>query len=105
MCSPQDFSTIEVVVGELVHMRRTFTAEDVYKRIHNKRIRRQEDLSGFQESSKGVSKEVRQMFNGRHPLFANYGSTLVPHNAGPILYFALPYHAKITANRIANLLS
>jgi hypothetical protein len=105
MCSPQDFSAIEVVVGELTRMRRTFTAEDVYKRIHNKHIRRDEDLSGFQESARGVSKEVRQMFNGRHPVFSDYGSTLVQHSKGPILYFALPHHAKIKANKIAQVLS
>jgi len=105
MCAPNDFKAIEVVVGELTRMRKTFTAEDVYKRIHNKHVRRFEDLSGFQESTKGVSKEVRQMFNGRHPLFASYGSALVQHNHGPILYFALPAHAKTTASRIAATLS
>ncbi len=105
MCSPQDFSAIEVVVGELTRMRKTFTAEDVHKRIHSKYVRRDEDLSGFQESARGVSKEVRQMFNGRHSIFVNYGSTLVPHTKGPILYFALPHHAKIKANKIAGMLS
>jgi len=105
MCSPQDFSAIEVVIGELTRMRRTFTAEDVYKRIHNKHVRRDEDLTGFSESTRGVSREVRQMFNGRHPVFASYGSTLVQHTKGPILYFALPHHAKIKANKIASLLS
>jgi len=105
MCSPQDFSTIETVVSELIRMRKTFTAEDVYNRIHSKYVRRPEDLSGFTESAKGVSIEVRKMFNGRHPLFANYGSTLVQHNSGPILYFALPHHAKLKANKIAKRLS
>ena len=101
MCSPQDYSAIEVVVGELVRMRKMFTAEDVYKRIHNKYVRRDEDLSGFQESARGVSKEVRKMFNGRHSLFVNYSSALVPHDNGPILYSPLSYHARLKAEKIA----
>ena len=104
MCSPQDFSAIEVVVGELTRMRKTFTAENVYKRIHNKHVRRDEDLTGFQESASGVSKEIRQMFNSRHAIFADYGSTLVQHTKGPILYFALPHHAKTKATKIAGML-
>jgi hypothetical protein len=104
MCSQNDFNVIETVVGEMVRMRMTFTGEDVYKRVHNKHVRRTEDFSGFQESPKGVSREVRKMFNGRHPAFASYGSTLVQHNKGPVLYFALPHHAKIKANKIANVL-
>jgi hypothetical protein len=105
MCSPQDFSVIETVVGELVGMRRTFTGEDVYNRIHNKHIRRAVKLDGVQESARGVSMEVRKMFNSRHSAFAGYGSTLVPHDHGPVLYFALPHHAKSKANKIAATLS
>jgi hypothetical protein len=104
MCSAQDFNAIETVVGELVSMRRTFTGEDVYNRIHNKHIRRPMKFDGFQESARGVSKEVRQMFNGRHTAFAGYGSTLVPHDNGPVLYFALPHHAKSKARKIAKML-
>jgi hypothetical protein len=105
MCSATDFSAIETVVGELVSMRRTFTGQDVYNRIHNKHVRRSVDLSGFQESARGVSAEVRKMFNGKNPVFNGYGSTLVPHDKGPVLYFALPHHAKLKANKIADALN
>jgi hypothetical protein len=105
MCSQNDFQVIETVVGEMIRMRQTFTGEDVFKRIHNKHVRRAQKFSGFQESAQGVSQEVRKMFNARHPLFASYGSTLVQHDSGPVLYFALPHHAKIKANRIAQKLS
>lgn len=104
MCSQSDLTAIEVVVDELTQMHKTFTGEDVYKRIHNKRVRRKEDLSGFQENARGVSREVRKMFNGRHSLFASYGSTLVQHNNGPVLYFPLPFHAKKRALQISMLL-
>lgn len=105
MCSPQDFDVIKIVVGELVSMRRTFTGEDVYNRIHNKHVRHSMQITGFQESARGVSKEVRQLFNSRHDVFRGYGSTLVPHDNGPVLYFALPHHAKLKAKRIASDLS
>ena len=105
MCAPQDFSAIETAVDELVHLHKTFTGEDVHKRIHNKHIRRNVDLSGCPESPKGVSREVRKMFNARHPSFATYGSTLVPHNKGPVLYFSLPHHAKAQADKIAKKLN
>ena len=105
MCTQNDFQVIETVVGELVRMRRTFTGQDVYNRIHNKNVKRSADLSGFQESAAGVSVQVRRMFNSKNPVFTNYGSTLVPHDKGPVLYFALPHHAKLKANRIASTLS
>ena len=105
MCSQNDFTVIETAVGELVRMRKTFTGEDVHKRIHNKHVRRTANFSGFQESARGVSREVRKMFNGRHSLFAAYGSALVQHDKGPVIYFALPHHAKIKATKIAGMLS
>jgi hypothetical protein len=104
MCSQSDFSVIELVVTELTKMHRTFTGEDVYKRIHNKHIHRKTDISNFQESAKEVSREVRKMFNGRHATFALYGSTLVPHNNGPVLYFPLPHFAKVKSTNIAKML-
>lgn len=96
---------VKLVVGELVRMRRTFTGEDVHTRIHNKRVRRGQDLSGCTEGARDVSTFTRQLFNGKDAVFANYGSTLVAHQNGPVVYFALPFHAKKKAGRILDSLN
>ena len=96
---------IASVVGELVRMRRSFTGEDVYNRIHNKYIRRDEDYRGCSADAKQVSRSVRMMFNGKEDVFAEYGSTIVPDNTGPVVYFPLPHHAKVKVNKIKHLLA
>lgn len=96
---------VKLVVGELVRMRRTFTGEDVHTRIHNKRVRRGQDLSGCTEGPRDVSMFTRQLFNGKDAVFTNYGSTLVPHQTGPVVYFALPFHAKRKMTKILDSLN
>lgn len=88
----------EKVVHELTSMRRSFTGEDVHNRIHNKHIRRDDDFSACTSSAGTISVCTRKMFNQGHPVFSNYGSTIVPD--GPVLYFPLPYHAKVRAKKI-----
>ena len=94
----------QVVVKELVRMRKTFTGKDVYTRMHNKHIRRATEFSTLVGTEKEVSVYVRSLFNGSSPCFMAYGSSLVPHPKGPALYFALPHHAKIKATRIVDTL-
>jgi len=101
MCSSLTLQAIETVVGELIKQRKCFTGEEVFKRIHNKNVKRDTDFSGVTETPQEISKEVRQMFNSQSHIFEGYGSTIVP-NHGPVLYFALPFHAKIAAQAIAN---
>jgi hypothetical protein len=105
MCSQTTEEAIKTVVGELVVMRRSFTGRDVYERMHNKHIRRDEDFSGCTEGPAEISKDVRRMFNGSHTLFQGYGSTIVPHDNGPVMYFPLPYHAKVKVSKILSNLS
>jgi len=101
MCSKTTMSAIETVVSELVRMRHTFTGHDVHARIHNKHVRRTNPLPDCPESPHEISQDVRKMFNTKHPAFAEYGSAIVQHDNGPVLYFALPHHAKIKARKIA----
>jgi hypothetical protein len=105
MCSQSTMHAIETVIGELTAMRRSFTGRDVYERIHNKHVRRDEDFSGCTEGPGEVSKDVRRLFNGSHTLFSSYGSTIVPHDNGPVMYFPLPYHAKVKVSKILSNLS
>jgi len=100
MCSPAMLATIVLAVEELVHMRHTFTGKDVFDRIHNKHIRRAGPIFVGSESPKEISNDVRKLFNTQDPVFTDYGSTIVPDH-GPVLYFALPHHAKLNASRIA----
>jgi hypothetical protein len=105
MCSPLTMQGIVTVIEEMIKQRLCFTGEDVFKRMHNKHIKRQDDFSVCTESPQEISKEVRQLFNSQNPVFQGYGSTIVPHGKGPVLYFALPYHAKRYASKIVNLLN
>lgn len=102
-----NLAIVENVVQELVNLRKSFTGEDVYKRIHNKYIRnrpaRYQDLCSA--SPRNVSDAVRKMFNTKHKYFGAYGSTIVPHNSGPVVYFPLPHHAKVKVSRIEKLLA
>jgi hypothetical protein len=101
----QDTRTaVKAVIEELVRMRRTFTGKDVYDRMHNKHIRRDQKYDQCVGTEKEVSTYVRMLFNGADTCFMAYGSSLVPHPKGPVLYFALPYHAKIKATRIVDTL-
>ena len=101
MCSGLCTQAIETAVGELVKQRKCFTGEDVFKRIHNKQIHRDTDFSGVLETAPEISHEVRKLFNTQSNVFYGYGSTIVP-NHGPVMYFALPFHAKIAVQKIAN---
>lgn len=102
MCAQQTLQAIEIVLTELTKMRRSFTGQDVHHRIHNRRIRRQgnPDFSGCTEPPGEISREVRQMFNSKHPIFKGYGSAIVYHQNGPVLFFPLPYHAKRRISKI-----
>jgi hypothetical protein len=100
MVSSKTQSAVECVIGELANMKYTFTGEDVYKRMHNKHIRRGQDYSGCTETPQQVSVEVRKMFNSQNKIFTGYGSTIVPYPSGPVLYFALPHHAKVHIRKI-----
>lgn len=100
MCSAQTMDAIETVVGELTRMRKSFTGKDVYDRMHSKYVRRSQDFSACPEGPSEISRDVRRLFNSKHPVFKDYGSALVYHDDGPVLFFALPYHAKIKARKI-----
>jgi hypothetical protein len=100
MCAPQTMAAIETVVGELTRMRRSFTGRDVHNRMHSKYVRRDEDFSGCTEGPREISRDVRKLFNDKHPAFKGYGSAIVYHDNGPVLFFALPHHAKVQARKI-----
>jgi len=100
MCAPQTMTAIETVIGELTRMRRSFTGRDVHTRMHSKFVRRDEDFSGCAEPAREISRDVRKLFNAKHPAFKDYGSAIVYHDNGPVLFFALPHHAKVKARKI-----
>jgi len=105
--SPSNQSIVENVVKEMVSLRQCFTGEDVYKRIHNKHIRNRpakySDLCTA--DAHRVSTAVRKMFNSNDAAFTEYGSTIVPKDGGPVVYFPLPHHAKVKVSRITDLLA
>ena len=100
MSSQQTKEAVECAVTELVNLKRAFTGEDVFKRISNTRIRRKQDISNCTATAGEVSIETRKMFNSQNKAFSGYGSTIVPYPNGPVLYFALPYHAKLHVRKI-----
>ena len=93
-------TTISLVVGELVRMRKSFTGRDVFDRIHNKNIRRLGKLPNCTLTAGEVSRHVRKLFNS-HQDFNAYGSALAD-SSGPVVYFALPHHAKAKISKIAD---
>lgn len=95
---------VRVVVAELVKMRKSFTGKEVYLRMHNTRVHRDQSLSSAL-TEKGVSIRVRELFNRGDPTFAAYGSTLTNSSAGPILYFPLPAYAKRRIDAIVHVLA
>ena len=88
----------EKVIQELTSRRRSFTGEDVYHRMHNKFVRRSDDLSACANLPTSISKYARMLFNQGYAVFDGYGSTIVPN--GPVLYFPLPFYAKKKAQKI-----
>lgn len=100
MLNPDDAKTVDTVVGELVRMRRTFTGKDVMDRIFNKHIHRATPINPVSAPQEAVSKYLRYLFNNKNAFFSGYGSTCVPGNYGPVVYFPLPYHAKKAVDRI-----
>jgi hypothetical protein len=112
MCSPVTLSAVEIVIGEMVRQRRSFTGQDVYQRIYQKGITRKtkdadavEQARQENENQGTVSREVRNMFNGKSALFTNYGSYPIPHPTGPVMYFPLPAHAKRATEKILKKMS
>lgn len=107
MCSSATLNAVELVLGELVKQRRSFTGQDVYQRIYQKGITRKakdvdviEQARQENESQTTVSREVRNMFNSKNALLTNYGSYPIPHPSGPVMYFPLPSHAKRATEKI-----
>lgn len=99
-----DREIIGAALDELTNLRKSFTGRDVYERIHNKHVRgRTLDFAAFQGTQRQVSDYVRFLFNQQDKALVGYGSTVVP--GGPIMYFPLPYHAKLHAERIRYLLT
>lgn len=103
MCDAGTQEAVTTVVKELIKQRVSFTGYDVYTRMHNKLIRRGVDYTNNQEPPKSISTFVRQLFNSGDPAFTGYGSTIIPGingRMGPVMYFALPFSAKIRAKAI-----
>jgi hypothetical protein len=65
-------------------------------------IHRDDDFSVCTNSPDLISKYTRRLFNQGCAVFATYGSTIVPN--GPVLYFPLPYYAKLHVKRIISTL-
>lgn len=101
MLNQDQMTVVETVVGELIKMHRTFTGQDVYNRINNKKIRHEIPLPQVTLAQDDVSKYVRYLFNTKHIVFYRYGTTIIPHKYGPVMYFPIPYHAKKAVERIA----
>lgn len=100
MLNPDESTTVDTVIGELVRMRRTFTGKDVLDRIFNKHIRRPTLIDPVSAPQEAVSKYIRYLFNSKNACFTGYGSTCVPGSCGPVVYFPLPYYAKKAVDHI-----
>jgi len=103
--SPKEKEYVRSTIGELVALRKSFTGEDVLKRLNSKYVRGRVEKFSCDAPAKEVSGYVRHLFNGGDVAFfgQKYGST-PSHSCGtltgPIMFFPLPHHAKATLTKI-----
>jgi len=105
MLTDIDKTIIKAAIKELIGLRKSFTGYDLYRRIHNRKVRgRTLDFTACGASELEVSKYARDCFNYLAPVFKQYGATIIPPGPGadntPVLYFPLPYHAKHNVQKV-----
>jgi hypothetical protein len=100
MLPNDEAKTVEIVVGELTKMHRTFTGKNVVDRIFKKGLRHEIPIVKVCSTPEDVSGYVRHLFNTKSQVFSGYGSTIIQHDNGPVVYFPLPYHVKQAVKKI-----
>ena len=105
MLSPKEQEYTRATIAELISLKKSFTGEDVLKRMNSKYVRGRSERFSCASSAKDVSSFVRSLFNSGDMTFfgSKYGSA--PSSScntfnGPLMFFPLPSYAKRNFNKI-----